>query len=79
MRIFLLILLLISNILALDFDTKNITPQEMETLKTIKKQGEPLGLSYSLMAIAIKESNLGKYMVNVDTKILVYIRQTSKP
>ena len=68
MRIFLLILLLISNIFALDFDPKNITPQEMETLKVIKKQGESQGLSYSLMAIAIKESNLGKYMVNVDTK-----------
>ena len=68
MRIVLLILLLIANIFALDFDPKNITPQEMETLKVIKKQGESQGLSYSLMAIAIKESNLGKYMVNVDTK-----------
>ena len=37
-------------------------------LKLIKEQGAKYGLSYSLMAIAIKESSLGKYLVNVNSK-----------
>jgi hypothetical protein len=68
LRIILLILLFISNVFASEFDIKNLTQQEVETLKEIKKHGQAHGLSYSLMAIAIKESGLGKYMVNVDTK-----------
>jgi len=68
LKIILLTLLLISNVFASDFDIKNLTPQEINTLKEIKEHGKKNGLSYSLMAIAIKESGLGKYLVNVDTK-----------
>ena len=68
LRIILLTLILISNVFASDFDIKNLTPQELNTLKEIKEHGKKNGLSYSLMAIAIKESGLGKYLVNVDTK-----------
>ncbi|RXJ83485.1 transglycosylase SLT domain-containing protein [Arcobacter cloacae] len=68
LRNILLILLFISNVFASDFDIKNLTPQEIETLKEIKREGQAHGLSYSLMAIAIKESGLGKYMINVDSK-----------
>lgn len=68
LKVFLLILIFISNIYASDFDINNLTPNEIETLKEIKRQGQQHGLSYSLMAIAIKESSLGKYLVNVDTK-----------
>lgn len=68
LRSFLLILLFISNVFASDFDINNLSQDEIETLKEIKRQGQAHGLSYSLMAIAIKESGLGRYMVNVDTK-----------
>ena len=68
LRVILLILLFISNVFASDFDIKNLTQQEIETLKEIKKQGQQHGLSYSLMAIAIKESGLGKVMINMDSK-----------
>lgn len=68
LRVILLILLFISNVFASDFDIKNLTPQEIEILKEIKREGQEHGLSYSLMAIAIKESGLGKYMINVDSK-----------
>ena len=68
LKIILITLLLISNVFASDFDIKNLTPQEIQTLKEIKEHGKEHGLSYSLMAIAIKESGLGKYLVNVDTK-----------
>lgn len=46
----------ISNIFAADFDIKKLTQDEIETLKEIKREGQEHGLSYSLMAIAIKES-----------------------
>ena len=68
LKVILITLLLISNVFASDFDIKNLTPQELNTLKEIKEHGKKNGLSYSLMAIAIKESGLGKYLVNVDTK-----------
>jgi hypothetical protein len=68
LKIILITLLLISNVFASDFDINNLTPQEIKTLKEIKAHGKENGLSYSLMAIAIKESGLGKYLVNVDTK-----------
>ncbi|MBL3519050.1 transglycosylase SLT domain-containing protein [Aliarcobacter lanthieri] len=64
----LLVLLFISNVFASEIDIKNLTPQQLETLKEIKKYGEDHGLGYTLMAIAIKESKLGTYMVNLDTK-----------
>jgi hypothetical protein len=68
LKVILLILMFVSNIFASDFNIKNLTQDEIETLKEIKIQGQKHGLSYSLMAIAIKESSLGKYLVNVDTK-----------
>ncbi|WP_415833361.1 hypothetical protein [Arcobacter suis] len=68
LKIILITLILISNVFASDFDINNLTPQEIKTLKEIKAHGKENGLSYSLMAIAIKESGLGKYLVNVDTK-----------
>jgi ribosomal protein S15P/S13E len=68
LKIILITLLLISNVFASDFDIKNLTAQDIKTLKEIKEHGKDSGLSYSLMAIAIKESAVGKYLVNVDTK-----------
>ncbi|QKF67932.1 hypothetical protein AVENP_2408 [Arcobacter venerupis] len=68
LKIILISLIFISNVFASDFDINNLTPQELNTLKEIKEHGKKNGLSYSLMAIAIKESGLGKYLVNVDTK-----------
>ena len=68
LKVILITLLLISNVFVSYFDINNLTPQEIKTLKEIKAHGKENGLSYSLMAIAIKESGLGKYLVNVDTK-----------
>ena len=68
LKVILITLLLISNVFASDFDIKNLTAQDIKTLKEIKEHGKDSGLSYSLMAIAIKESAVGKYLVNVDTK-----------
>ena len=68
LKVILLILMFISNIFASDFDINKLTQNEIETLKEIKRQGQAHGFSYSLMAIAIKESSLGKYLVNTDTK-----------
>lgn len=68
LKVILLILMFISSAFASGFDINKLTKDEIETLKEIKKQGQQHGLSYSLMAIAIKESSLGKYLVNVDTK-----------
>ena len=68
LKIIFIALLLISNVFASDFDIKDLTPQDIKTLKEIKEHGKEQGLSYSLMAIAIKESAVGKYLVNVDTK-----------
>lgn len=50
----LLILLFISNVFASNVDIKNLTPEQLETLKEIKKHGQDTGLSYTLIAIAIK-------------------------
>jgi len=68
LKITLLVMLFITNIFASNFNATKLTKQEIKTLKEIKKQGEKYGLSYSLMAIAIKESSIGKYLVNVDSK-----------
>ena len=78
LKVILITLLLISNVFASDFDINNLTPQEIKTLKEIKAHGKENGLSYSLMAIAIKESGLGKYLVNVDTKRLWFISSQYK-
>uniref|UniRef100_UPI004047E62C transglycosylase SLT domain-containing protein n=1 Tax=Aliarcobacter sp. TaxID=2321116 RepID=UPI004047E62C len=68
LKIFLFILLFISNLFASSFDIDKLSTEQIETLKEIKKIGQEHGLSYSLMAIAIKESSVGRYLVNVDTK-----------
>ena len=68
LKISLLLMLFITNIFASNFNATKLTSQEIKTLKEIKKQGKKYGLSYSLMAIAIKESSIGKYLVNVDSK-----------
>lgn len=67
LKIILFILLFISSF-ASAIDIQNLTPQELETLKKIKQTGEEYDLSYSLMAIAIKESKLGKFMINDKTQ-----------
>lgn len=67
-KLLLLVLLFISNIFANELDVKNLTLEQKEKLKEIKKEGELHGLGYTLMAIAIKESQLGEYMINLDTK-----------
>ncbi len=67
-KILLLIILFITNIFASNFNAKKLTSQDIKMLKEIKKQGKKYGLSYSLMAIAIKESSIGKYLINVDSK-----------
>ncbi len=58
----------ISSIFADNFDFSKLSKNDLKKLRQIKKQGKRYGLSYSLMAIAIKESSLGKYLVNVDSK-----------
>lgn len=63
-----IIFLFVSSIFANGFDLKNLTQEQKETLKEIKQKGDEYGLGYTLMAIAIKESKLGKYMINLDTK-----------
>ncbi|MAD41811.1 MAG: hypothetical protein CL623_05410 [Arcobacter sp.] len=68
LKITLLVMLFITNIFASNFNATKLTKDEIKTLKEIKKQGKKYGLSYSLMAIAIKESSIGKYLVNVDSK-----------
>ena len=68
LKISLLVMLFITNIFASNFNATKLTKEEIKTLKEIKKQGKKYGLSYSLMAIAIKESSIGKYLVNVDSR-----------
>ena len=68
LKITLLVMLFITNIFASNFNATKLTSKEIKTLKLIKQQGKKYGLSYSLMAIAVKESSIGKYLVNVDSK-----------
>ena len=68
LKIILFVSLLISNIFATNFNASKLTKQDVEMLKQIKQQGAKYGLGYSLMAIAIKESSIGRYVVNVDSK-----------
>ncbi len=68
LKIILFISLFITNIFAVNFNPNHLSKKDIETLKLIKKQGKKHGLSYSLMAIAIKESSIGKYLVNVDSR-----------
>ncbi|UTJ06400.1 transglycosylase SLT domain-containing protein [Arcobacter roscoffensis] len=46
----------------------NLNKKDLVILKKIKSLSDDEMLSYSLMAIAIKESKLGKYVVNHKTK-----------
>jgi len=68
LKVLVLISLLITNIFATNFKASQLTKKDLKTLKMIKKQGQRYGLSYSLMAIAIKESSIGRYLINVDSK-----------
>lgn len=68
LKIILFVSLFISNIFATNFNPSHLTKKDIEMLKQIKEQGAKYGLGYSLMAIAIKESSIGRYVVNVDSK-----------
>lgn len=68
LKIILFISLFIGNVFATNFKPSELSEKEIEILKIIKEQGKKHGLSYSLMAIAIKESSLGKYLINVNSK-----------
>lgn len=52
---------------ASSFKASDLTVQDIQLLKQIKNYGTQYDLAYSLMAIAIKESSLGRYQVNVDS------------
>ncbi len=68
-KVLLFLCIFLSNSFAYaNFDVSKLSKQDLKILKEIKKQGKRYGLSYSLMAIAIKESSLGRYLVNVDTR-----------
>lgn len=67
-KFLILTFLLTFNVFTHALDLKNLTPQQLEMLREIKKMGKASGLSYSLMAIAIKESKLGAYMINISSK-----------
>lgn len=66
-KIIFFILLFMTNIFASNFSFSEMSKKDLEILKEIKEEGKKYGLSYTLMAIAIKESSLGKYLVNVDS------------
>lgn len=66
-RIIFFIFVFVSNIFALNFNFNALSQKDKETLKIIKEYGKKHGLSYSLMAIAIKESSLGRFVINVDS------------
>jgi len=68
LKIILFISLFITNIFATNFNPSHLSKNDMKMLKQIKQVGKKHGLSYSLMAIAIKESSLGKFLVNVDSR-----------
>ena len=67
-RLFFLLLFTITVSNATNFNPYKLSKDDINLLKTIKSKGEKHGFSYSLMAIAIKESSLGKYIINVDSK-----------
>ncbi len=68
LKVFILLCILVSNVFASKhFDFSKLSKKDLQILKEIKQQGKRYGLSYTLMAIAIKESSLGRYLVNVDS------------
>ncbi|GGD36906.1 hypothetical protein GCM10012288_08760 [Malaciobacter pacificus] len=68
LKIIFLSLIFFTNIFASNFNANKLTKEDINKLKVIKELGQKHGLSYSLMAIAIKESSLGRYQINVDSK-----------
>jgi hypothetical protein len=52
---------------AVNFKAHYLTQNDIVLLKQIKEYGQKYDLSYSLMAIAVKESSIGRYKVNVDS------------
>ena len=67
-RLFLILFFSFTISNASNFNPNDLSKDDLNLLKTIKTKGSKYGLSYSLMAIAIKESSLGKYIINVDSK-----------
>ncbi len=62
-----LALLITSNLYAINFKASYLTAKDMQLLKQIKSYGDKYDLSYSLMAIAVKESSIGRFKINVDS------------
>jgi hypothetical protein len=58
---------LITNIYAVNFKAHYVTNNDLTLLKQIKEYGNEYNLSYSLMAIAVKESSIGRFKINVDS------------
>ncbi|WP_419770931.1 MAG: transglycosylase SLT domain-containing protein [Candidatus Marinarcus sp.] len=50
-----------------NFKSEDLTHEDLSLLKQIKEYAQKYDLAYSLMAIAVKESSLGRYKVNVDS------------
>ena len=67
-RLFLILFFSFTISNASNFNPYDLSKDDLNLLKIIKAKGAKFGLSYSLMAIAIKESSLGKYLINVDSK-----------
>lgn len=68
LKIILFLSLFVSSVFATNFKPSELTQDDIKMLRIIKEEGKKYGLSYSLMAIAIKESSLGKYLINVNSK-----------
>jgi len=68
LKIILFLSLFVSSVFATNFKPSELSQEDIKMLKIIKAEGKKYGLSYSLMAIAIKESSLGKYLINVNSK-----------
>ncbi|MEN8717383.1 MAG: transglycosylase SLT domain-containing protein [Sulfurovum sp.] len=67
-KLIFVLLITISFSYATNFNPSKLSKDDINLLKTIKSKGQKYGFSYSLMAIAIKESSLGKYIINVNSK-----------
>lgn len=56
-----------TQLLAINFKASYLTDNDKVLLQQIKAYGEKYDLSYSLMAIAVKESSIGRFKINVDS------------
>ena len=55
------------NAYAVNFKSTYLTKGDLIKLKKIRTYGDKYDLSFSLMAIAVKESSIGRYKINVDS------------